>query len=273
MSNLIVIAKNVLNVYSEPSSSEEMVTQALMGQPAWIVEESNDWAKVQTWDGYSGWALRKWLIERPDGQEYASAAQVGVVRELIVDVHERADPRSEIITKAVISTTLEMLGHNDDWAVASLPGGKTGHLKGTSVYLTARDKRLPPLQDTMVLTAKRFIGVPYLWGGTSPFGIDCSGFTQLVYRIHGVNLLRNSRHQAEDSRARPVERQELSLMDLVFFAGGDDKERITHVGMWVGEGRFIHSAGGDGVIISRLDEERYSSVYYGARRIIQSPQG
>jgi len=269
MPDLCVVTKNVLNLYAGPSPDTELVTQVLMGEPVWILEELGEWARLRAWEeSFSGWALRRWLLDRPEDDPYASKAEVGVVRALISDVRSRPYLYSDVLTKAVISTTLEVLGQHGRWAAVSLPSGQTGYLKATDIYLTKRDERLPPLPDQMIRTAKRFIGVPYLWGGTSPFGLDCSGFVQLVYRIHGIRLPRNSASQATFEKAEPVRRADLAPTDLVFFAAEADKGKVTHVGIWLGGDRFIHSAGGIGVTISELAEERYDSIYWGARRVV-----
>lgn len=121
--------------------------------------------------------------------------------------------------------------------------------------------------SAIIKTALSYRGVRYVRGGTSRSGFDCSGFTRHVYLKYGVNLPHSSRAQA--SCGQPVSRGELKAGDLVFFntRGGG----ISHVGLFIGKGQFIHAATtGRGVVVSALSEAYYSSRYVGARRIKKS---
>lgn len=249
-----VISNNVVNLYSKPDSDSEQVSQAIMGQPVWIEREDGEWVYVRTWDNYRGWARSRWVIPLQDSVEMPTVS----VTSLFAGIFISPEPDSGMLTKVVITTELEAAERDDGWISVTLPDGRRGYLSSSDILT---------VNDDLIATAKRFIGTPYLWGGTTPFGIDCSGFTQLVYRIHGTSLPRDACMQAEDTRARPVDKSELSTGDLVFFAGGKDGGRITHVGIAIGDGRFIHASGsGAGVIISSLDEARYQRTYWGARR-------
>lgn len=119
------------------------------------------------------------------------------------------------------------------------------------------------LREELVGTARRFLGVPYLWGGEDRDGFDCSGLTMVSYRLNGLNLPRNSR--AQFAAGRPIERRALQQGDLVFFAtqGG---RRVTHVGMYLGNGEFIHAPRpGQTVRIASLSSEYFKKTYVGAR--------
>ncbi|MCX7816533.1 MAG: NlpC/P60 family protein [Syntrophales bacterium] len=120
------------------------------------------------------------------------------------------------------------------------------------------------LREEITLTSKRFIGIPYLWGGTSPEeGFDCSGFTMTVYRLNGLDLPRTSQMQFEIGE--PVNSEDLKKGDLVFFATRGGK-KVSHVGIYLGNGKFVHAPGqGKKIRIDSLNNKFYARKYVGAR--------
>jgi cell wall-associated NlpC family hydrolase len=120
------------------------------------------------------------------------------------------------------------------------------------------------LRQELAATALRFIGVPYNWGGTTAdSGFDCSGLTMVTYRLNGLKLPRVSRDQY--AAGRPVAVAELQKGDLVFFATGGGT-RVSHVGLYIGNGRFVHAPRrGKSVLVTSLDNSYYRKTFVGAR--------
>lgn len=117
----------------------------------------------------------------------------------------------------------------------------------------------------IVATAKKYIGVPYLWGGTTPKGFDCSGFVQYVFNRHGISLPRTTTEQYKVGSY--VSKSKLKTGDLVFLQN-TYRQGISHVGIYVGDGKMIHASSSKGVVISDLSTSYYTSHYYGARRVL-----
>ena len=116
----------------------------------------------------------------------------------------------------------------------------------------------------IIATAKKYIGTPYLWGGVTPSGFDCSGYVQYVFNIHGISLPRTAATQYQSGTS--VSKAKLKAGDLVFFVTGSSG--ISHVGIYIGDNQFIHSSSSKGVIISSLTSSYWSGCYYGARRVL-----
>lgn len=138
-------------------------------------------------------------------------------------------------------------------------------LKNSSNYIPAPGKPATALADRIIATAKQYIGVPYVWGGTSPSGFDCSGLVQYVFRQHGIQLNRTTVTQYRQGVY--VDRANLQKGDLVFFQN-TYTTGISHVGIYIGNGQFIHASSSRGVMISELSNTYWASHYYGARRVL-----
>jgi peptidoglycan DL-endopeptidase LytE len=136
---------------------------------------------------------------------------------------------------------------------------------GQSLPIPGRlDPTLPPVTGLRAI-AERYLGVTYVYGGSSADGLDCSGFVGLVFQEMGMKLPRTSREQFQTGVA--VDRSSLELGDLVFF--DTTGKGVSHVGIYLGDGAFIHAASNPGKVIeSQLSERYYASRYLGARRVL-----
>ena len=123
----------------------------------------------------------------------------------------------------------------------------------------------PSMASKIVSTAKKYIGVPYLWGGTTPKGFDCSGFVQYVFNENGISVPRTSSSQYYEL-TRKVSKSNLQPGDLVFF--NTSGKGVSHVGIYIGDGKFIHSASSKGIVIAELFGAYWSNLYLGARRVL-----
>ena len=265
--------QNVAPLRAEPTSESEQISQALIGQPVTVEGGQKDRLFVQTWDAYRGWIdSRAVRMLEDDSIPYASSGAVAMIRELFVDVMREPNERAGIITKVTIGAQLEVAKAGADWVELKLPDGGSGFIRKQDARLVDKDIAQTiwlASSIKLVETARRFVGVPYLWGGTSPFGLDCSGFVQLVHLIHNITLLRDASMQASDPRGVRVPKKDLRAGDLVFFGKGkeSDTSSVKHVGMAIDSKEFIHCCGSQGVTITPLGDPYYSGIYWGARRL------
>jgi gamma-D-glutamyl-L-lysine dipeptidyl-peptidase len=154
-------------------------------------------------------------------------------------------------------------GDDADWFQVRLPDQRTGWIQAGDIDLAPRKLSI----EESIALSRRFIGLTYLWGGRSSFGYDCSGFTQMVVRSRGITMPRDADLQAAWSGAMPVDRQKLRAGDLLFF--GSTADHITHTGMFIGHGQFIHDTtnGHPGIQISDLRDQPWKRLLVACRRI------
>ena len=267
-----VVTHNILAMHAEPGGSSELVSQAILGDSVTLLEECGDYRRLRTVDDYEGWALRRHLcIATPalfSARPPLDGRQVRV-RVAATDLLQKPVANGPIQTRLVLGSRLIAQKPCGDllrvlYPVTDLSGAswRAGYVPAEAV--ASASERLPLRGDALLELAKRFIGTPYLWGGTTPFGFDCSGFVQRLYAMAGVLLPRDAYLQARSPLGRLLaENESPQPRDLVFFQGQRDPRNrgVTHVGMALGRNRFIHAYGRDGVTIHTLDDPEIRTVY------------
>jgi len=282
-----VITHNVVAMRAEPGGDSEQVSQAILGDSVLLLDERDGYARVRTPDAYEGWVWRRHLRPYdpavPYGQQaWPFARNADDIYYIIADYEPLCaapgEPSTQI-TQLVFGTWVRKIAEVEAYFGTAyqvvVPGGTqpnderswtTGYVgewellkAGTRGYGHTHFDR-----GAAVALAQRFIGTPYLWGGTTPFGFDCSGFVQRLYSMLNILLPRDAYLQAASPLGVTVpESAAREAGDLVFFCGQSDPHNrgITHVGMALDSGRFIHAVGKEGVIVTSFDDPYYSRIY------------
>ena len=239
------VITNLTGLYEKPTFGMPLSSELSYGTEVEILDEEDKWVFTRQEDGYLGWAYKAYL-----GEGKAQPA-THLVLAPSYELRAQPDAESEIITRLVSGTGVCVEDVRGNWARVS--ANKEGWmpvslLRGLSnLPQSLEEKRKALIQDS-----KRMIGVPYLWGGNSGNGIDCSGFTRLLHRWIGVCIPRDADMQYE--AAKPVE-PPFEVGDLLFFREAGSERRITHVGMSLGGWDMVHSSrGNNGVYLDNVEE-------------------
>jgi len=294
--NYAVVEFSANMMREEPDYAAELGDQALMGTIVELLDTNSYWVKIKSPEPYTAWVNAMGLVPM-DGielQNYLDAPKYICTAEAS-HVYEEPDKDSRIVSELILGDIVRIMykikthtsgslkGYDEGHAVLTkkfvgvvLPSGKTGYVPSSDVDLFYRwaNERLEEsgkpdkYRKSIIATAMKFLGVPYMWGGTSIKNVDCSGLSRSVYFANGVLLPRNCSQQVncgEDIGIFDVDGSVncayLLPGDLIFWgrpATETTKEKATHVGIYIGDGRFIHSS--QVVRINSLDPTQ--SDYY-----------
>ncbi len=196
---------------------------------------------------------------------FAAELPKGIVTGNNVNLREDSNLKAKVIKEVGINNVVSVLEKTDGWYHIKLSDGTEGWMSSDYISLRSEDVSRGGVVRDIVSFAKKFLGVGYVYGGSSPKGFDCSGFTSYVYKNFGVQLPRSACDQATAGTA--VEKSDLQSGDLVLFKTLGSK-KINHAGLYIGDGNFIHSSSGSGEVrIDTLLSGYYNEHYATARHV------
>jgi len=258
---LAIINLSVANLRKSASLSTELISQVLMGQIVKLLKKEGNWYLAQTPDGYFGWIHKYALTTKTEMEikEWKNSEKL-MVTSIYTHVFFEPTLHSEPVTDLVIGNIIKLKTKRGNYYVVELPDGRNGFLKEDKAE-TYKDwqAKINATPENIENTAKKFLGVPYMWGGTSAKHLDCSGFTQTVYKLNGIQLKRDASQQVKMGIEIDTTNHFAQMQpgDLLFFgrkATENSKEKASHVGIYIGDTEFIHEAGL--VKINSLDSTR-----------------
>ena len=231
-----IINVSVTPIRDRSSHTAQMVDQAIMGNWVKILIENDDWYLIQTHYKYVGWITKSAVHKCTNNflSDWNEKARYRI-KKLNSIIYSEANMSSIPISDGVLNNRLYITKDLVDWSEVILPDGRVGYIEKQDIELMAQDKDLTDQISIVISNALSMKGVPYLWGGNSSKGNDCSGFTQTAFMSSGIQLPRDARQQAKVGK--PIIDDQLKEGDLLFFGTGD---RITHVGISMGGDKFIH---------------------------------
>lgn len=245
-----VVQLSACNIRSEPRHSAELATQAMLGAPLRVYRKSDGWYLVQTPDGYLGWLDDGGftLMDEAGFARWKSTPKAVYLPDMGF-AYAAPSPGGAVVSDLLAGNILEWQDAADGYARVAFPDGRTAFIPERALmrydaWLASRQ----PDASHIIQTAFTFMGRPYLWGGASGKGVDCSGFTKTAFFLNGLQLPRDASQQVHVGL--PVETDttlaNLEAGDLLFFgrkATDEAPQKITHVAIYLGDGKIIHASG------------------------------
>ena len=265
----IVNVSSGLRLREKPDSNAEIISTASYGDTAVVIRESNGWYLVD-YNLDIGYMSAEYL-------DFKTAENVelgdGEINSASVNVRSKPSSDSESLVQLSEGDRARIIGINNGW-YKIVYGSTTGYVRSDLMNLTEPPRSNSSgfasnqtIANELIEYAQDYLGTSYVWGGTSPStGFDCSGYTKYVYSNFGYSLNRTAAQQLGNGTS--ISKSELQVGDLVFFGNTySSSAAATHVGIYVGDNQFIHSASG-GVKITSLSDDYYAPRYVGARRVL-----
>ncbi|QXP67075.1 SH3 domain-containing C40 family peptidase [Polaribacter sp. AHE13PA] len=276
------VARNsVINIRSNAKHSAELGTQGLLGMSVKVLDKKGDFYRIQTPDKYISWVDRGGiqLMNKSEFNTWNNAKKV-IFTETYGYTYADKSENSKIVSDITLGALLQYVSEDNDFYEVKYPDNRIAFLKkNEAVIYNSWLESVVASKENIETAAKTMTGFPYLWGGTSSKGIDCSGFTKMVYLMNGFIIPRDASQQINAGKTvdKDLKFEGLEKGDLMFFgkkATADTKQRVTHVGIWLGNDKmeFIHSAGNVHLSSMNADEANYDEFnknrYLGSQRYL-----
>lgn len=246
--NWALVTISVCNIRSGPGHDTEMISQAILGTPVCLLKKSGHWSYIQTPDHYLGWVDDDALLQTDQAGLTAWKNSKRTI--YLPTIGSAFNPETkEPVTDLVAGSILKTVEITKTDIILEMPDGR-------KLAIPSKDgmdfdlwrNRPESSAETIIGTAKGLLGRPYLWGGTSTKGVDCSGFVKTVYFLNGIILARDASLQFRHGKFTNPQNgyTQLKSCDLIFFgrkAEGDRPAKATHVGLYLGDGAYINSSG------------------------------
>jgi gamma-D-glutamyl-L-lysine dipeptidyl-peptidase len=262
-----VVTLSVINLRKEPDHASELVSQATLGTPVLILKSLNSWIMIQTPDNYISWTEESSVTQMSNREmaEWISAPKV-----IYLDnsgwIYDTTSVPSGVVGDLTGGCIMKTIGEHKGFVNVMLPDGRRGYVEKKKVMDFNNWRNVVKCtEESITQTAKTFMGVPYLWGGSSAKGVDCSGFVQSVFFRNGVILQRDASLQAMHGITVDISHgfSNLRSGDLLFFGSKENGvSHVTHVAIYLGNNEYINSSGR--VMTNSLDPE---DINYNSKRI------
>ena len=269
-----VINISVANLRSTPKHSAELATQAVLGTEVNVLKKDLDWYLIQTPDEYLAWvdAGGIQLMDEKSLSQWATSNKI-----IYTNTYGHAFDLTDAsirVSDLVAGSILKVLGEEGGNYKVQFPDGRQALVSREEARdYTSWLSSLSYDANSLIETSKSLMGVPYLWGGTSTKGVDCSGFTKTIYYMNGMVIPRDASQQVHTGKSIDsiADFSKLDKGDLLFFgrkATDSTLEKVVHVGMWIGDNQFIHSS--NMVRVSSVDKNALNYDEYNVSRYLRT---
>ena len=234
---------SVSSIHLKPDHCSEMVSQVMMGTPMRVLEMTEKWYRIQTPENYIGWMDAGGLqrVSYNDLEHWKSSNRF-LFNHLNGKIINTPTKKGEIVSDLVLGDLFEVESTVQNYLKIKTPDGRSGYVLKEDCISYDDWSQIKPNTEDIINVAKEMMGSPYLWGGVSSKAVDCSGFVKLAHYSQGIILARDASQQAKYGVSIDISNlKNLQAGDLLFF--GSSAQHITHVGLYLSNGDFIHSSG------------------------------